>query len=107
MFPFLDFSRLPMKRHPVRLQRVWLAVAMLALVPFLGLVGCGREGKDGKVDVTVDPAKVRQSNVQLPKVYFTDITAKAGIKFVHTSGANLGKRLLPETMGSGVAFCDF
>src|SRR5512138_3755422 len=36
---------------------------------------------------------------------FTDVTAKAGIKFRHVNGA-LGKKYLPETMGSGVAFLD-
>ena len=38
-------------------------------------------------------------------VSFTDVTARAGIKFTHTSGA-FGKKLLPETMGSGCVFLD-
>ncbi len=41
----------------------------------------------------------------LPPVRFTDITARAGIHFVHNNGA-AGKRWLPETMGSGCAFFD-
>ena len=36
---------------------------------------------------------------------FVDATARAGIKFRHESGA-FGKKYLPETMGSGVAFTD-
>ena len=36
---------------------------------------------------------------------FTDVTAAAGIHFKHNSGA-AGKKFLPETMGSGVAFLD-
>jgi hypothetical protein len=36
---------------------------------------------------------------------FTDVTAAAGIKFRHNSGA-FGKKYLPETMGSGVVFFD-
>ena len=35
----------------------------------------------------------------------TDATAAAGIRFKHNSGA-FGKKYLPETMGSGVAFLD-
>src|SRR5688572_3699015 len=35
----------------------------------------------------------------------TDVTASAGIRFKHNSGA-AGKKFLPETMGSGVAFLD-
>jgi hypothetical protein len=38
-------------------------------------------------------------------VTFADVTAKAGIRFVHTSGA-FGKKYLPETMGSGCVFFD-
>ena len=37
---------------------------------------------------------------------FTDITAAAGIDFIHNSGA-FGKKYLPETMGSGCAFIDY
>jgi hypothetical protein len=36
---------------------------------------------------------------------FTDVTAAAGIRFTHESGA-FGKKYLPETMGSGGAFLD-
>jgi len=36
---------------------------------------------------------------------FTDITAASGVKFRHENGA-FGKKYLPETMGSGVAFLD-
>jgi len=39
------------------------------------------------------------------KVHFTDVTASAGIKFIHNAGKT-GKKYLPETMGSGVAFLD-
>jgi hypothetical protein len=38
-------------------------------------------------------------------VTFTDVTANAGIKFVHNSG-RAGKKFLPETLGSGAAFFD-
>ena len=38
-------------------------------------------------------------------VRFVDTTAKAGIHFQHNTGA-AGKRYLPETLGSGVAFVD-
>ena len=40
------------------------------------------------------------------EVEFADITAAAGIRFEHNNGA-FGKKYLPETMGSGVAFFDF
>ncbi|MFL6199338.1 MAG: CRTAC1 family protein [Thermoanaerobaculia bacterium] len=40
-----------------------------------------------------------------PPVRFADATTAAGIKFVHNSG-RAGKKLLPETMGAGVALFD-
>jgi hypothetical protein len=44
-----------------------------------------------------------QSRGPLPT--FTDVTAAAGIRFRHDSGA-FGKKYLPETMGAGGAFFD-
>jgi len=43
---------------------------------------------------------------EIPIARFTDITKDAGIDFVHYNGA-IGEKLLPETMGGGVAFFDF
>ncbi|HYH00390.1 MAG TPA: CRTAC1 family protein [Terriglobales bacterium] len=40
------------------------------------------------------------------QIRFTDITAEAGIRFVHNNGA-FGKRWLPETLGPGCAFIDY
>ena len=37
--------------------------------------------------------------------HYTDVTVQAGISFEHSNGAR-GNKLLPETMGSGVAFLD-
>src|SRR5262245_33148454 len=44
--------------------------------------------------------------VPLPEVRFTDVTDKVGLRFVHVNGA-AGRKLLPETMGPGVAVLDF
>ena len=41
-----------------------------------------------------------------PPIRFTDATASSGIAFRHVSGAT-GRKLLPETMGAGVAVLDF
>ncbi len=43
---------------------------------------------------------------QAPAVRFTDITRTSGINFHHVNGA-FGRKLLPETMGAGVAFLDY
>ena len=51
------------------------------------------------------PAVPPRPAVEIPDARFTDITAAAGITFVHNNGAR-GDKLLPETMGGGVAFFD-
>src|SRR2546423_1505852 len=82
-----------------RLPRLVAGTAGLTRAMLLGssLSGCGGNGPGGS-DVDVGPAAERQK-VVVPGVHFTDVTARAGIKFRHTSGAT-GKKLLPETMGS-------
>ena len=42
----------------------------------------------------------------IPEIPFTEMTAAAGIDFMHENGAE-GEKLLPETMGGGGAFLDF
>ena len=51
------------------------------------------------------PANPEKSLSDIPTVRFTDITAASGIRFSHHNGA-YGDKLLPETMGGGVAFFD-
>ncbi len=41
-----------------------------------------------------------------PPLPFTDVTAASGVAFVHHNGA-YGEKLLPETMGGGVAVLDY
>jgi len=43
---------------------------------------------------------------EISMVQLRDVTQKAGLRFVHNSGA-FGKKFLPETMGPGVAFIDY
>ena len=55
----------------------------------------------------VEPPVVREMpKVLVPNISWVDITDSAGLNFVHCSGAK-GKKLLPETMGSGCVFFDY
>src|SRR6266481_71732 len=56
-----------------------------------------------RLDAPVSPSR---SQAEIPAAKFIDITREAGITFVHNNGA-YGEKLLPETMGSGVAFLDY
>jgi enediyne biosynthesis protein E4 len=88
----------------------------LVLLGGLGLVFCiGCTGKKARVDIRPpDPTpEKRVRNTHVPPVHFVDITDKAGIHFAHRNGGfqlkadGTQSRLLPETMGSGVAFLDY
>jgi hypothetical protein len=48
----------------------------------------------------------QRDGVPFPDVRFTDVTDAAGLRFRHVNGA-AGRKLLPETMGSGVAVLDY
>src|SRR5262245_4028388 len=56
-----------------------------------------------KLDPPVSPGRPA---AEIPEAKFTDITREGGITFVHNNGA-YGEKLLPETMGSGLAFLDY
>ena len=58
-----------------------------------------------KITAISAPTLAPRPAAEIPFVKFTDVTAEAGIAFVHNNGA-YGDKLLPETMGSGVAFFD-
>jgi predicted secreted protein len=51
---------------------------------------------------TASPTPPRPSG----PIEFTDVSAEAGVRFKHNSGA-FGKKYLPETIGSGCAFLDY
>jgi hypothetical protein len=61
--------------------------------------------KPEQVIVAVAPETVVQA-VEAPTVRFVDMTREAEINFTHSNGA-YGDKLLPETMGGGVAFLDY
>lgn len=59
-----------------------------------------------QADAVALPSSRVAPAVELPTLPFTEITTSAGIAFVHEAGAK-GRKLLPETMGSGCAFFDY
>ena len=65
----------------------------------LTLLGCGRRSD---APSAASPSQTPTAN----PVLFTDVTRAAGVAFRHNSGA-FGRKYLPETMGSGVAFLDY
>src|SRR5690242_18458969 len=85
-----------------------IALASIAVVVVIAIVALKRKpaAVPPRVTQIIAPTIPDKSKAEIPIVRFTDITREAGIGFVHNNGA-YGDKLLPETMGGGVAFFDF
>jgi enediyne biosynthesis protein E4 len=92
----------------MRLTPIGRAVGILgASMLTMALSGCGNA--PAKPTVSKAQAPTRPKGLQpgtIPTVQFVDVTKEAGITFRHYNGA-IGEKLLPETMGAGVAFLDY
>jgi hypothetical protein len=91
-------------------RRSLLAVVVLgAAVAAFFLLGDGRSKRVEERAVAATPPRTHAAAAEvggaLPAVPFTDQTAAAGIDFVHATGAT-GEKLLPESLGGGVAAFD-
>src|SRR5687768_10698403 len=83
-------------------KMAWVAVA--AFVVGIALILAKFPGQ-GPLAPAPDQEKTATQTAVVAVAKFTDITSTAGITFVHNNGA-YGDKLLPETMGGGVAFFD-
>ena len=88
----------------------WSLVGILAIAAVVsGIVWVSKRPaktvQEVKTEVSLPQVRVKSAEL-LPHLPFTDITESAGITFVQENGAT-GKKLLPETMGGGVAFFDY
>ena len=83
-----------------RPARPWLATGLLLVLVVLVVLAL-------LAYFVRPPTPVRTPPSDPPSpLRFTDVTAQSGIAFRHVNGA-AGQKLLPETMGSGVAVLDF
>lgn len=88
-----------------------MSAGVLVILLLLGGTGYWIATHRKKVTVTQvtplsAPVAMESKAAEVPTSKFTDITVQSGIQFTHNNGA-LGEKLLPETMGGGVAFLDY
>ncbi len=92
----------------VAVRRSLMALVALAVV-VLVVVAVMRRPDEATPEQTIKTAApvavVPATEATVPTVTFTEISAAAGIDFTHENGAG-GDKLLPESMGSGVALFD-
>jgi len=85
---------------------ILLAACAAALLWFLSRQDAGQQPvEEAVVSGPVNVAE-QASGAVPPAVSFSDVTAAAGIDFVHVNGS-YGEKLMPETIGSGAAFLDY
>jgi hypothetical protein len=91
----------------VAFRRSLAAILLVAAIGLLAywLVRRSAPAAPQKAIVAGGPQTVNVPTAVAPVVPFVDVAAEAGITFVHTNGA-YGDKLLPETMGGGVAAFD-
>lgn len=87
-------------------------VAAVAIALAIAALSLSREGtapvevEEAEIAAPVDRRAAESVWPAPPVIPFTDITAAAGIDFEHVNGA-YGDKLMPETMGGGLAFFDY
>jgi hypothetical protein len=89
-------------------RRSLIALLIILVVGGIVLLVFKRPAAPPAAQVTnvTAPVAPQRPQAEIPVAKFTDITKSSGLTFVHNNGA-YGEKLLPETMGSGVAFFDF
>jgi len=87
-------------------RSIWIigAVALAGLLLYLGTHRPQPAAPFTEAKVQA-PAAPERAAVAAPAARFADVTEASGIDFVHHNGA-YGEKLLPETMGGGVAVID-
>lgn len=86
-----------------------LIFIIFAMIPVIGLLMFLNLRKQDQVVIEIEPQAPTERIVdeaELPKVPMVDVTKESGVNFVHYAGKK-GDKLLPETMGSGVAVFDY
>jgi hypothetical protein len=88
-------------------QRSLIVIAAVVAVGVVFLFWwSGQKERPSEKKTELNAPELPRAVADVPTAKFTDITAESGIQFTHFNGAH-GDKLLPETMGGGVAFFDF
>ncbi len=85
-----------------------VTLAALGIIGGAGIFYLNHKGKQTRKQITslAAPQLPAASLAEIPNASFRNVTTESGIQFQHYNGA-YGEKLLPETMGGGVAFLDF
>ncbi|NND98228.1 MAG: CRTAC1 family protein [Pirellulaceae bacterium] len=83
---------------------IFLAMPVIGLLAYMNLRNTDEERQEVEQVTNPEIRDVQQDKI--PMLPLTDVTGSSGVEFKHESG-RYGDKLLPETMGSGVAVLDY
>jgi enediyne biosynthesis protein E4 len=89
-------------------------LSLLAIPLLISVIACNKPAQPGGATPATQTATPEQAKAEASPaesrpsgpIAFTNVTDQVGIRFKHNNGA-FGKKYLPETLGSGVAFLDY
>jgi hypothetical protein len=92
--------------HALRVSLIAIIFLMLPVIAILGYLNLRKAGEENVEVVVQNPEQRSDEANRIPELKFSDWTSRSGIDFQHETG-RYGDKLLPETMGSGVAVFDY
>lgn len=87
---------------------VWMALSLTAIIGLtFTAIRLMNDETQAEVETELELPKERELvEKEIPQLPFADITDSSGVDWTHVSGME-GEKLLPETMGGGVAVFDY
>jgi hypothetical protein len=92
--------------HALRASLIAIVFLMLPVIAILGYLNLRKKVEENVEAVVQNPEQRSNEAGKIPTLLFSDLTQSSGIDFQHETG-RYGDKLLPETMGSGVAVFDY
>ncbi|QDT13010.1 CRTAC1 family protein [Planctomycetes bacterium K23_9] len=92
--------------HAFRASLIALVFLMLPVIGILLFLNLRKPKQEAVEAIVENPEQRVDEDGKIPSLRMVDVTAESGIDFQHETG-RYGDKLLPETMGSGVAVLDY
>ena len=89
-----------------RASLIVLVIGMLPVIGILVIVNLRKPREQTQEFVVIAPTERATDETVLPSLPMVEMSRDSGLDFVHETG-RYGDKLLPETMGSGVAVFDY
>ena len=90
----------------LRTSLMFFVFAMIPVIAILAYLNLTKEKEETVQVEAIAPEGRKVDQTRLPELNMVDVTEESGVDFRHYAGKK-GEKLLPETMGSGLAVFDY